>query len=101
MKKIERKIKRKRIKAYLGRLLHSWPTKSNTRTAGPPSPHTAAALTFLLTPSCGPHRSVWSSSFRGPVVATARAVRPGGAGSEAFRVWGIKSRPLGFPPSAS
>jgi hypothetical protein len=59
MKKIERKIKRKRIKAYLGRLLHSWPTKSITPArptlplapGGPRPPFLPRAVTL----ACGPH----------------------------------------------
>jgi hypothetical protein len=53
MKKIERKIKRKRIKAYLGRLFHFWPTSAFTARADTwaplvsqlPRAHTVTACT--------------------------------------------------------
>jgi len=49
MKKIERKIKRKRIKAKLGRLLHFWPTKPARPTAQAPS-----RARWTLTDHAGP-----------------------------------------------
>jgi hypothetical protein len=69
MKKIERKIKRKRIKAKLGRLLHFWPNTPARPTAqalsrarwtltdhaGPPGSHTYARAFTPGRPTGCPH----------------------------------------------